>query len=154
MNLPASPVYLLDANVLLRLAQSSHLQHATARSALHALRTDGAQLVTAPQSLNEFWAVATRTSSERGGLGMPAAGALAYLNLFERHFPMLPEIPIHAEWKRLILAYGVIGLNAHDARLAAFALAHGVTHLLTFNTKDFNRYAPEGITVVDPATVT
>ncbi len=145
------PIYLLDANILLRLAQSAHPQHAETRSALQSLREAGARLVTAPQSLNEFWAVATRDAVQRGGLGMPTAGATAYLNLFERHFPMLPEVPIYADWKRLVTAYGVIGLNAHDARLAAFALAHSVTHLLTFNTKDFNRYAPEGITVVSPA---
>jgi hypothetical protein len=31
--------------------------------------------------------------------------------------------------------------------------ANSVTHILTFNGKDFIRYASEGIIVVDPATV-
>jgi predicted nucleic acid-binding protein len=152
--LATTPVYLLDANVLLRLAQSAHPQHGTTRSALQTLRAGGARLVTAPQSLYEFWAVATRPAVNRGGLGMPTAGATAYLNLYELHFPMLGEVPVYAEWKRLVTSYGVAGLNTHDARLAAFMLVQGVTHLLTFNTKDFNRYGPEGLAIVDPATVT
>jgi hypothetical protein len=31
--------------------------------------------------------------------------------------------------------------------------ANGVTHILTFNTTDFTRYAVEGIVAVDPLTV-
>lgn len=41
----------------------------------------------------------------------------------------------------------------HDARLAATMLAHGLSHILTFNTADFARYAPAGLVVVDPAAV-
>ena len=160
MNLPTAPpastlvtTYLLDANVLLRLAQSTHPMHGMTRGALLTLRTRGERLVTAAQSLYEFWAVATRPAVARGGLGLSAAGATAYLNLFEKYFSPLPEVPLYVEWKRLVTSYGVAGLNAHDARLAAFMLAHVLTHLLTFNMTDFNRYAPEGITIVDPATV-
>jgi predicted nucleic acid-binding protein len=153
VSLSTAPVYLLDANVLLRLAQSTHPQHAATRAALQTLRAGGARLVTAPQSLYEFWAVASRPAINRGGLGMPTAGVTAYLNLFEQHFPALPEVPVYAEWKRLVTSYGVSGLNSHDARLAAFMLVHGVTHLLTFNTKDFNRYTRDGLTIVDPASL-
>jgi hypothetical protein len=32
-------------------------------------------------------------------------------------------------------------------------MTHGVTHILTFNTADFTRYATEGIVAVDPMTV-
>ena len=39
------------------------------------------------------------------------------------------------------------GTNAYDARLAAAMLTHGVTHLLTFNAKDFRRL---GIEVIEP----
>jgi hypothetical protein len=39
----------------------------------------------------------------------------------------------------------------HDARLVASTLAHGVTHLLTFNATDFRRYP--GIVVVPPEDV-
>jgi hypothetical protein len=38
--------------------------------------------------------------------------------------------------------------NAHDARLVAAMIVHGVTHLLTFNGADFARYS--GIRITDP----
>ncbi len=51
------------------------------------------------------------------------------------------------------MTYGVSGVQVHDARLVAAMISHGATHILTFNTADFARYAPEGIMAVDPATV-
>ena len=45
----------------------------------------------------------------------------------------------------------VKGKQAHDARLAAAMLRHSVTHLLTYNTSDFQRY-PE-ITALSPVSV-
>lgn len=153
-SLPSVPIYLLDANILLRLAQSTHPAHTTVRNALQALRAGSANLVTAPQSLYEFWAVATRPAVARGGLGLSTAGATAYLNLYERHFAPLPEVPLYSTWKRLVTAHGVSGLNSHDARLAAFMVTHGITHILTFNTADFTRFVSDGIVSVDPANVT
>jgi hypothetical protein len=44
-----------------------------------------------------------------------------------------------------------LGKNAHDARFVAAMMAHGLTHLLTFNPQDFRRYS--GITVVTPAEI-
>jgi ssRNA-specific RNase YbeY (16S rRNA maturation enzyme) len=46
--------------------------------------------------------------------------------------------------------HDVKGKNAHDARLFAYMLIHGVTHLLTFNLSDFTRFAE--IQVIDPVT--
>ncbi|MEI6442036.1 MAG: hypothetical protein WCO29_02610 [Nostocales cyanobacterium ELA583] len=34
-----------------------------------------------------------------------------------------------------------MGVNVHDARLVAVILAHGLTHILTFNISDFKRYS-------------
>ena len=71
------------------------------------------------------------------------------LRLLERHFPVLPDSPaIYEKWKRLVLAHKVRGVNVHDARLVAAMMIHGVTHILTPNVKDFQRY-PD-ITVVAP----
>lgn len=39
------------------------------------------------------------------------------------------------------------GKNAHDARLVAAMVRHGLTHILTFNAQDFSRY--RGITIDD-----
>lgn len=67
-------------------------------------------------------------------------------------FTMLPETPgILAEWERLVVAHSVLGKNSHDAHLAAAAIVHGVTHILTFNVGHFARFP--GITVLNPAAI-
>ena len=72
----------------------------------------------------------------------------------EQVFPLLPAVPaIYREWRRLVVAYGVSGIQVHDAHLVAVMRVYGVHHILTFNIRDFARYAPEGIVAVDPATV-
>ena len=47
----------------------------------------------------------------------------------------------------------VEGKQVHDARIAAVALAYGVPYILTFNLKDFWRFARFGVTAVDPSTI-
>jgi predicted nucleic acid-binding protein len=142
---------LLDSNILLRLAQLSHPMHATAQAAVSALEQRGETLRTVPQTLYEFWVVATRPVAING-LGLSVAEATAELTRLKALFPLLPDTPaVYPEWERLVTALGVTGKNAHDARLVAALSAHGLTHLLTFNTQDFARYP--GITALDPATV-
>jgi hypothetical protein len=59
---------------------------------------------------------------------------------------------IYDVWERLVAQYQVSGVNDHDARLTAAMVVHGITHILTFNIEDFNRYAGE-ITPVHPTAV-
>jgi len=76
------------------------------------------------------------------------------LRLIERLFPLLTDAPtICSEWRRLVVNFGVSGVQVHDARLVAAMKVNEMTHILTFNTKDFIRYASDGIVAVDPATV-
>ena len=58
---------------------------------------------------------------------------------------------IFRRWEQLVDRYNVSGKNVHDARLVAAMLEHDISHLLTFNGKDFKRF--DEITVVDPASV-
>jgi len=55
------------------------------------------------------------------------------------------------EWRRLVVAHSVAGVQVHDARLAAAMKVHAVTHLLTLNIGDFKRYPH--VTAVHPAGV-
>lgn len=74
------------------------------------------------------------------------------VSLLERLFTLLPDTPeVHEEWRRLVIAHGVSGVQAHDARIAAAMRVHGLTQILTFNTRDFARYP--GIVAFDPADV-
>jgi predicted nucleic acid-binding protein len=72
----------------------------------------------------------------------------------ERLFPLLPDsAAVYTEWRRLVVSFGVSGIQVHDARIVAAMIVHGVTQILTFNTTDFVRYGTRGITAVDPTTV-
>ena len=65
------------------------------------------------------------------------------------HFLLLPETPdFVAEWEKLVVAHDVKGRPAHDARLVAAMLVHGIGRILTFNVRDFARYP--GVAVLDP----
>ena len=65
---------------------------------------------------------------------------------------LLPEDErVYRVWRHLLLAHGVHGVQVHDAHLAAALEVHGVTHLLTFNGKDFKRFLT--ITPVHPEQV-
>jgi hypothetical protein len=58
------------------------------------------------------------------------------------------ERTIFEVWQQLVLDHKVIGKHAHDARLVAAMLRHGVSHLLTFNGRDFANYSQ--IAVIEP----
>lgn len=147
------PICLNDTNILIRFADSKHPQHNVARSAVIALQSQGYHLVTSPQNCTEFWNVATRPL-ERNGLGLSPSEAKQQLDLIEQVFPVLLDVPeIYAEWKKIVIAHSVSGVQVHDARLAAIMQVHGINHILTFNTTDFVRYAPLGIVALDPNTL-
>ena len=101
--------------------------------------------------LIEFWAVATRPITSNG-LGLKFVKTEYEVRKFKRLFTVYDDIPnIFAEWVNLVLKHNVSGKNVHDTRLVAAMLTHNITHLLTFNGKDFKRFSE--ITTVDPQNV-
>ncbi len=143
--------YLLDSNILIRIAHRSDPSHGVVRAALRALWEQGQGLYYVSQNLVEFWNVCTRPTAARGGLGLSLAETNRRARLIERFYTLLPDSPaVHEEWRRLVVSQGVSGVQVHDARLAAFMRVNGVSHILTLNTTDFSRY---GITAVNPADV-
>jgi predicted nucleic acid-binding protein len=146
-------IYLADTNVLLRFADRTHPIHPTVRAAVRKLRTSGHSVRATPQNFVEFWNVATRPI-ERNGFGLVPATADRLLRLVERLFPLLPDSSaVYTEWRRLVVPFGVSGIQVHDARIAAAMIVYGVTHILTFNTTDFTRYGTRGIVAMNPTTV-
>jgi predicted nucleic acid-binding protein len=144
-------IYLVDTNVLLRSIQTGHPMHADASRAVELLIDQGHELSVVAQSLIEFWAVATRPTSNNG-LALSHPETSAHLETFKLSFTLLPETPdIFSEWERLVALHLVSGRQSHDARLVAAMLVHDVTHLLTFNTDDFKRYTE--ITAVNPSSL-
>jgi len=138
---------LLDTNVLLRLVQKRHPHSPIANRATNLLDVRNDAMVIAHQSMVEFWAVATRPASANG-LDLTVEDVEFEIAGFKKLFRVLPELPIHEEWLRLVTKYRVMGKNVHDARLVAAMVVHGVKEILTFNGPDFARYAE--ISVLDP----
>lgn len=142
---------LADANVLLRMAEPNHPSYRTATDATASLMARGRAVVIVPQSVYEFWVVATRPVAVNG-LGLSAAEAEAEVQRFSSSFTVFDDDPgVYPVWLRLVTTTPVLGKKAHDARLVAAMRVHGIDHILTFNDADFRRFA--GITVLTPAGV-
>ena len=66
---------------------------------------------------------------------------------FSDKIPPLPET-ISREWRKIVVERSVLGVQVHDARLAAAMYVHRVSHILTLNVTDFGRFG--GLTVLHP----
>jgi predicted nucleic acid-binding protein len=129
--------WLLDTNVLLRLADAQSPEHAVAEAAIERLLAGEETVFISTQVLVEFWAVATRPESANG-LGWPTATTAEAIRALRDQFPLLNETPdVLDRWFELVGRFQVAGKHTHDAKLAALLLVHGVRQLLTFNTTDF-----------------
>ncbi len=139
---------LVDTNVLLRVAQIASPQRATARAELLVLAGSGTTLCIVPQVLYEYWVAATRPPTVNG-LGMSSADVGRSIEQLSADFRLLrDERGIFERLQSLVIDHDVKGKTAHDARLVAAMMRHGVTHLLTFNGADFVRFPK--ITVLTP----
>jgi len=140
--------FLIDTNVLLRFFELQDPKNAEIVNAFNVLRNAAEPSFTCAQVLIEYWVSATRPL-DANGFGLDCAQADMRLGVVQSLFPCLPEPPDMAErWRKVVSENAVRGRQAHDARIAALMLAHGVTHLVTLNPTDFTRY--DGITPVTP----
>ncbi|HSI36136.1 MAG: type II toxin-antitoxin system VapC family toxin [Phycisphaerae bacterium] len=99
--------------------------------------------------MSEFWSVATRDRNANG-MGLAFDAAEVRLTRIMAAFPCLPEPKdLPARWWDLIRAHQVISKQAHDTRLVAFMLGHGLDVLVSLNAKDFARFTE--IRCVTPA---
>lgn len=142
---------LLDTNILGRAAQPGHSMQHLALGAMAELRRQGETLCVVPQSIYEFWVVCTRPTAQNG-LGMSPAEAQAEISGIKSLFTILGDTPaILPQWEQLVIQHQVRGKNAHDARLVAAMLVHGLGRILTFNVGDFQRYP--SLTILEPQKV-
>ncbi len=139
--------YLVDTNVLVRVADLDSAQNFAAGEAVAKLLSQNHEVCLAPQVISEFWVVASRPANVNG-LGWSFEAVASEVARLLNEFPVLPETPqLFSEWHQLVLQYRVLGKQAHDARLVAIMNDNGVTHVLTFNVKNFRAY---NLTVVSP----
>lgn len=139
---------LLGTNILLRFVEPHDPEHDLVRDAVRILPANGERLCFAAQNLVEFWNVCTRPVSSNG-LGLTPAQTGERAALLGSTFLLLPDNEqVYAEWRRLVAAHAVVGVQVHDTRLVAAMLTHGVSQMLTLNDRDFARFP--GIAVVHP----
>lgn len=138
---------------LLRFAIRQGSQHQIVRQAIRKLLEHSDEIYIFPQNCIEFWNVATRPV-KNNGFGYSFEDADFFLRLIERVFHLIgDDARIYREWRKLVVDFGVSGVQAHDARIVAAMLVHNITHILTFNTKDFARYSSIGVIAIDQANV-
>jgi predicted nucleic acid-binding protein len=147
----AGTPYLLDSNVLIRWVKPDHDDYPLVVSAIDdLLRRDGVLCYTS-QNVGEFWNACTRPI-ERNGFGLSPQETDRLARFFEQKLRFLPDsLAVHDEWRKLLVAHGVSGVQVHDARLVAAMRVHGVKRILTFNGRDFARYG--GMEAVHPGSV-
>ena len=123
-----------------------------AAASIDSLLSAGEQVCIVSQNVIEFWCVATRPESSNG-LGLSIAETKQRVNVFRNTLLLLPDTPeLFERWEQLVTEHQVAGKQVYDARLVAGMMAHGVTHLLTFNDRDFKRFTE--ITVIIPHDIT
>lgn len=146
--------YLLDTNILTGLSAPADPMRPAAIAALAKLLTTGDELCICSQSLIEFRSVATRPIAGNG-LGLTSVAATNEVARYLSVFQFLPESPaIFTVWRTLAETTGTLGKQNHDARMMASAMVGTCQHLLTFNGKDFVRYAAlSSVSPIDPAQI-
>lgn len=142
---------LIDTNILIRSAQSDHPDSSAALEAVDRIILKGDIPCLVPQNLYEFWVVATRPR-DQNGLGFSVEQSSHEVALIKRLITLLrDERVIVREWERLVVQYRIQGKRAHDTRLVAAMIRHGISSILTFNERDFMSF-PE-ISVLTPQAI-
>ena len=89
---------------------------------------------------------------ERSGLGLSVVEAEREVRAIEGGMSPLPDNEaVYREWRRIVVKHSVLGVQVHDARLAAVMYVHGVSHIVTLNVADFSRF--DGLTALHPDSV-
>jgi predicted nucleic acid-binding protein len=88
----------------------------------------------------------------RNGFGLSFEDAEREVRAIETGMILLPDSEaVYREWRRIVVQYRVMGVQVHDARLAAAMYVHRVGHILTLNVSDFTRFS--GLVAVHPDTL-
>ena len=142
---------LVDTNILLRMTRRSDPQHQLVDAALAQLASQGTILHYTHQNIAELWNAMTRPL-ERNGFGLTVADAEREVHAIEGGMIFLPDNDaVYREWRRIVVQHRVLGVQVHDARLAAAMYVHRVSHILTLNVSDFSRFS--GLVTIHPNSV-
>jgi predicted nucleic acid-binding protein len=136
----AGELYLTDTNILIRWVRRDAADFKIVGAAIEEFARRGAIPCYTSQNLGEFWNVLTRPV-DRNGYGLAPAQANRHALEIETSFRLLVDSrEVHEEWRSLLMAHSISGVQVHDARIAAAMRVYGVQQILTFNTRDFARF--------------
>jgi predicted nucleic acid-binding protein len=142
---------LVDTNILLRMTRRSDPQHEIVDAALAQLAGQGTVFHYTHQNIAELWNAMTRPRN-RNGFGLTIADAEREVRAIEAGMVFLPDNEaVYRQWRRIVVQHNVSGVQVHDARVAAVMYVHGVSHILTLNVTDFERFS--GLTAVHPKSI-
>lgn len=130
----------VDTNVLVYATVNVSPFYHDARQALNQVAAQGDSLWISRQVLREFLAVITRPMVF--GVNIPWSVALSSVQSFEKQFHVADETSATtAQLVNLLQTIHTHSKQIHDANIVATMRVHNVSHLLTHNVADFNRYA-------------
>ncbi len=142
---------LVDTNILLRMTRRSDPQHPIVDAALAQLAVQGTVFHYAHQNIAELWNAMTRPRT-RNGFGLTVTDAEREVQAIEAGMILLPDNEaVYREWRRIVVQHRVLGVQVHDARMAAVMYVHRVNHVLTLNVADFERFS--GLTAIHPNSI-
>lgn len=132
---------LVDTNILLRMTRRSDPEHEIVSRAVTRLASDRTSLCYTHRNIAELWNAMTRPLA-RNGLGLGVADAGKEVQAIESGMTFLPDgESVYREWRRIVLEKQIVGVQVHDARLAAVMYVFGISHILTLNVDDFGRFS-------------
>lgn len=136
----AGDLVLIDSNVLIRWVHPEGVDFKIVTGSIRSIDSLHDLPCFTSQNLGEFWNVLTRPAN-RNGYGLSPEDALRRAEKVESKFRLLADsVEVHYAWRKVLVDYNVSGVQVHDARLVAAMHVHGVKRILTFNTRDFERY--------------
>lgn len=140
--------YLFDTNILLRLSDPNSASYALARDSTYLLIDRGDRGYLTPQTIIEFWVVATRPTDVNGFGWTPERTKNQIDEFLDRFILLEDNSKIFNFWFQLVIEYNIKGKRTHDIRILAVMKAHNIDNLLTFNPDDF--IALPDINIVHP----
>jgi len=139
----------IDTNLFVAACNALAPDNERARASLARAQADAASCRISRQVMREYLAAATRPQTWSRPLS--ANEALSDLSWMEEAFEVLEDGPqVMDLLARLCRDIPVGGKQVHDANIVATMLAYGERRLLTFNVRDFRRFAAH-IEILDPA---
>jgi predicted nucleic acid-binding protein len=138
----------VDTNVLLRAHVSSAPLHNICYQALEKISEENTELWISRQIIREYMVHVTRP--QKFAQPLDAKLAIDQIRRFDDTFRIADETVIVTEKLfELVETIPIGGKQVHDANIVATMLTYNVTHLLTLNTIDFERFSSL-ISLVNP----